>query len=134
MSPCTSSGKYKIKMVECPICMDTREDTIKLECDHELCRSCAKECVRLYKRCPMCRQDVSNSFTMKGLRRCGNCREIGHNVRSCPNNHRRPLQTRTYACSICHRTGHNSRTCPNSRVSRENICTRMVRRFRIAFS
>lgn len=62
--------------------------------------------------------DTDNFLQEKG-RRCGKCKEIGHNARSCgkseTENKQRPIskksKRRRYICGKCGKVGHNARTC-----------------------
>ncbi|CAG8753613.1 21744_t:CDS:1 [Gigaspora margarita] len=67
---------------------------------------------------PSTKRDPS-AFELIMARKCGICREIGHNSRTCPNESL-DKNSHNRRCGICRETGHNSKTCPNIESSDEN--------------
>ena len=55
--------------MECPVCLEESDDTVKLACGHVFCRECNYKYAEYRKRrlmaveCPICREVVVNTET-----------------------------------------------------------------------
>ena len=86
----------------CAICLDTVSPTEMKTCQQcsvVLHHACAKTWCMRSPTCPQCRTPMSAS---KVVRRCRNCKQVGHNIRTCPH----PRATRRVRrCSTCRAHG-----------------------------
>jgi hypothetical protein len=49
---------------ECPICMCARQDEVKTKCGHCFCRLCIIDSMKRKSDCPLCRQEIKESFDL----------------------------------------------------------------------
>ncbi|URE27742.1 Zinc finger, C3HC4 type (RING finger) [Musa troglodytarum] len=60
-----SSSQYMSNIIEvklrCAICMDTMKEETTTTCGHVFCKACIISAIRVQKRCPTCREKLSQS-------------------------------------------------------------------------
>jgi hypothetical protein len=86
----------------CPICWeDLNEDNYQVICwnSHQLCRGCYRRHKRSRgAKCPECRGTMIDwdvevvAVVVRRARRCGICRQEGHDRRSCARRHLRQIE------------------------------------------
>ena len=58
---CLETAEELIAPFECDICYESRPtiDKITTNCQHHMCKTCAKQCLKNIAKCPFCRQCVT---------------------------------------------------------------------------